>query len=91
MSRPRKKRKAERPEKLKKKLTSPKPFLYGKKCFQTHQDSTCHEAAASCEIAISQCENIGELMDNQQSKKRATGWKYFLVSSNSLDISVDKE
>ena len=48
------------------------------KCFQAHQDSTCHKVTASYQLTISQCQDAGELMDNQQSKKRATERKYLL-------------
>ena len=63
---------------IKKKLTSPKAFLHGKKCqcFQAHQDTTCHKVATSYQLTISQCQDVGELTDNQQSKKRSTERKY---------------
>ena len=48
------------------------------KCFQAYQDSACHKAAALYQLTISQCQDVGELMDNQRSKKRATERKYLL-------------
>ena len=45
-------------------------------CFQAHQDSACHKVANSYQLTISQCQDVGELMDNQQSKTRATERKY---------------
>ena len=54
------------------------------KCFQAYQDSACHKAAASYHLTISQCQDVGELMDNQRSKKRATERKYLLKVIQSL-------
>ena len=63
------------------KLGSPRAFLHGQKapkCFQAHQDSACHKAPASYQLIISQCQDVGELIGNQQSKKRAAERKYLL-------------
>ena len=48
------------------------------KSFKTHRDSACHEVTTSYPFIISQCQDVGELMNNQQSKKRATERKYLL-------------
>ena len=47
-------------------------------CFQAYQDSARHNVAASYQLTISQCQDVGELMDNEQSKKRAIERKYLL-------------
>mgnify|MGYP001801130696 CR=1 FL=1 len=48
------------------------------KCFQTHQDSTCHKAASSYKLTIPQCHDVGELMDSHLTKRRLIERKYLL-------------
>ena len=57
-------------QQIKKKLILPTAFLHGKK----HQINV----AASYQLTISQCQDVGELMDNEQSNKRAIERKYLL-------------
>ena len=66
--------------KTKKKLTSSKTCLHGKK----HQSVFKHikilhvRKLVSHTSLTSQCQDVGELMGNQQSKRKATEWKYLL-------------
>jgi hypothetical protein len=48
------------------------------KCFQAHQDSACHKTASAYQLIIPQCRDVGELMDSQLTKRRATERKYLL-------------
>ena len=48
------------------------------KCFYSHQSSSCYRAASSYHIVVPQCNNIGELMDNQLVQGRQAERKYFL-------------
>ena len=67
--------------KIKKKLILPTAFLHGKKhqiVFRQYQDSARHKVAASYQLTISQCQDVGQLVDNEQSKKRAIERKYLL-------------
>ena len=48
------------------------------KCFQAHQESKCHKAAASYQLIVPKCQDVEELLDNQLLKKRAEERKYLL-------------
>ena len=50
-----------------------KGFTFWKKapkCFYKHQDSACHHASSAYHLVIPSCSNVGEMIDDQLTKRR---------------------
>ena len=48
------------------------------KCFYKHQDSACHHASSAYHLVIPSCSNVGEMIDDQLTKRRQIERKYLI-------------
>ena len=48
------------------------------KCFYSHQDSACHQATSDYHLIVSQCNDVGEMIDDQITRERQVDHKYLI-------------
>lgn len=48
------------------------------KCFLSHQESACHKTASTYHLITPQCSDVGELIDDQITRRRSIERKYLL-------------